>query len=170
MNLFTGLGSFAKGAALFAGLGLAAMMLAFVPSPLRVFDLFDSAPVVEIKTPPPLKMAAISPATAFEAIVARPLFNIDRKPDPVPPPPEPPKPAIVLGDLTQYRVEGVVVSSETQLALVRKTGAQLLTLRQGDTLEGWKIDKIESRGISISGGDRTEVLTTPKAKNAAPSP
>lgn len=170
MNPFGELGTFAKGAAMIGAAGFAAMVLAFVPSPLRALELFERRPVVEIKAPPPLKLTAAPPATVFAAIAARPLFNIDRKPDPVPPPPEPPKPAIVLGDLSQYRVEGVVASSETQLALVRKVGAQLLTLKQGDTFEGWKIEKIDASGVSISGGDRSEVLTTPRAKNRAQSP
>ena len=83
------------------------------------------------------------------------------------PPPEPPKPAITLGDISQFRVEGLITSSDTQLGLVRKGGVELLRLKPGDTIEGWKIDKIDAKGIAISGGDRSERLTIPKAENRA---
>ncbi|MCE9524161.1 MAG: hypothetical protein K8S25_17215 [Alphaproteobacteria bacterium] len=159
-----------KMAAGVAAVGFAAMVLAFVPSPLRLLDLFDRPPVPEVKAPPALKLAPMPPLAAFDVIAARPLFNADRKPDPVPPPPEAPKPAIVLGDLTQYRLVGTVRDANRQLALVQKTGAQLLTLKPGDVFEGWTIDKIDDKGVAISGGDQKQVLAIPKANNRAQSP
>jgi hypothetical protein len=152
------------------GAGLFAAAVAFVPSPLRVFDLFETPPVVAVKTPPPVKLAAPAALTSFDAIAARSLFNPDRKPDPLPPPPEAAKPTVTLGDLTQYRVIGTVRDDRKQLGLVQKSGGSLLTLKPGDTFEGWKVEKIDARGITISGGERTEVLAIPKATNAAKSP
>ena len=68
--------------------GLGAAALAFVPSPFALLDLFARAPVLQVKEPPDVKLAPTPPLAAFDAIAARPLFNADRKPDPVPPPPE----------------------------------------------------------------------------------
>lgn len=150
--------------------GLAMAMIAFVPSPLALLDFFERTPVLVVKTPPPLRLASTPPLTAFEVIAARPLFNAGRKPDPLPPPPEAAKPAITLGDLTQYRVVGTVRDSVRQLGLVQKSGGSLLTLKPGDTFEGWTVDKIDRNGIAISGGGRQEILAIPKAKNAAKSP
>jgi len=161
------LGVLGRALVVLIGAGLAMAVLVFMPSPLAMLDLFEQAPTVEVKAPPRVMLAAMPAATAFAAITARPLFNRDRKPDPLPPPPEAPKPAIELGDLAQFRLEGLVMSSDAQLALVRKGGAQVLRLRPGDMLDGWKVEKIDSKGVSISGGDRSELLTIPKAKNGA---
>ena len=150
--------------------GLIAAMVAFVPSPFAVFDLFQKPPVPGGKAPPPLRLAPTPPLASFDVIAARPLFNVDRKPDPLPPPPEVAKPSITLGDLTQYRVVGTVRDDTKQLGLVQKTGGSLLTLKPGDTFEGWTVDKIDRAGIAISSGGRKEILAIPKAANAAKSP
>lgn len=153
-----------------AAAGILAAMVAFVPSPFALFDLFQKPPVPQVKAPPPLRLLPVAPLASFDVIAARPLFNVDRKPDPLPPPPEAPKPAIVLGDLTQYRVVGTVRDNAKQLGLVQKSGGSLMTLKPGDTFEGWTVDKIDRSGIAISGGGRKEVLAIPKATNAAKSP
>lgn len=170
MNVFADIGTGQRVLAIAGAVGLAAMMIAFIPSPLRVFDLFDTPPVPEVKAPPPLVMAPMPAITTFNAIAERPLFNADRKPDPLPPPPETPKPAIVLGDLSQYRVLGIAGDRQTQRALVQKTGGSLLTLKPGDVFEGWTVESIGASGVAISGGDRREVLAIPKAQNRAQSP
>lgn len=149
---------------------IAAMVIAFIPSPFAILDLFESPPVFEVKEPPPLKLPPMPELAAFDEITARPLFNADRKPDPLPPPPEAAKPAIVLGDLAQYRLVGTIRASGTQLALVQKTGAPLLTLKPGDTFEGWTIEAIDDRGVAISGGERREILAIPKAINRVQTP
>ncbi len=156
--------------AMIAAAGGAAALIAFVPSPLGVFDLFARPAVLEVKAPPPVKLAPTPPLASFDEIAARPLFNADRKPDPVPPPPEAPAAAITLGDLAQYRVLGTVRGGDMQLALVQKSGGSVLTLKPGDSFEGWKVDRIDGGGVSISGGERKEILAIPKANNAAKSP
>lgn len=153
-----------------AAAGLVAAVIAFVPSPLSVFDLFQKPPVPEVKAPPPLRLPPAPPLAQFDVIAARPLFNVDRKPDPLPPPPEAVKAATTLGDLTQYRVVGTVRDSAKQLGLVQKAGGSLLTLKPGDTFDGWTVDRIDKNGIAISGGGRKEILAIPKATNAAKSP
>ncbi len=169
------LGELTPARKVFAGLtaaGLFAAALAFVPSPFALFDLFEKPPVPEVKAPPPLRLPPTPPLASFDGITARPLFNVDRKPDPLPPPPTAAatSPALALGDLTQYRVVGTVRDNRKQLGLVQKSGASLLTLKPGDTFDGWTVDKIDRNGIAISGGGRKEVLAIPKATNAAKSP
>lgn len=157
----------------FAGLtaaGLFAAMVAFVPSPFTLFDFFEEPPVPEVKAPPPLRLVPPPSLASFDGIAARPLFNVDRRPDPLPPPAEAAKPAIAMGDLSQYRVVGTVRDNQRQLGLVQKAGASLLTLKPGDTFDGWTVEKIDRSGIAISGGGRKEILAIPKATNAAKSP
>lgn len=161
---------FRRAMAVIGAVGVVAALIAFVPSPLRLLDLLAARPVVEVKAPPPLRLKPMPQISSFDAIAERPLFNADRKPDPLPPPPEPPKPAIVLGDLTQYRLLGLTGDRLTQRALVQKSAGPLLTLKPGDTFEGWRVDKIDAAGVAISGGDRKEVLAIPKAPNRAQSP
>jgi hypothetical protein len=36
-------------------------------------------------------------------------------------------------------------------------------------LDGWIVRAINERGVSISGGGRTEILAIPRASNAAPT-
>ena len=170
MNTLLEITGFRRAMALTGAAGIAAALIAFVPSPLRVLDLFASRPALEVTAPPPLKMKPMPAIATFEAIAERPLFNADRKPDPSPPPPEPPKPAIVLGDLAQYRLLGVTGDRRTQRALVQKAGGAPLTLKPGDTFEGWTVDKIDAAGVAISGGDRKETLAIPKAQNRVQSP
>lgn len=150
--------------------GMAGALLAFVPSPLGVFDLFASPPVPEVKAPPPLRLAPVPAIETFDNIAARPLFNAERKPDPLPPPPEAPKPLIVLGDLTQYKLIGVSADKTTQRAIIQKAGGAAMMIKPGDTFEGWTVDKIDGSGVAISGGDRKEILAIPKAQNRAQSP
>jgi hypothetical protein len=170
MNVFADIGAGQRALLIIAAVGLAAAILAFVPSPLGLFDLFDAPPVPEVKAPPPLVMAPMPAMSTFDAVAERPLFNADRKSDPLPPQPKAPTPAIVLGDLMQYRLLGVTGDRQTQRALVQKTGGALLTLKPGDAFEGWTVEDINMSGVAISGGDRKEVLTIPKAQNAAQSP
>jgi hypothetical protein len=63
-----------------------------------------------------------------------------------------------------------VRDSAKQLGLVQKAGGSLLTLKPGDTFDGWTVDRIDKNGIAISGGGRKEILAIPKATNAAKSP
>lgn len=152
------------------GAAILAALIAFVPLPLHLLDLFETPPLPVVNEPPPLRLAPMPAITIFDAIADRPLFNVDRKPDPLPPPPEPAKPLVVLGDLTQYRVVGVTGDSETQRALVQKSGGPSLTLKPGDAFEGWTVEKIDLTGVAIAGGDRKEILAIPKAQNRAQSP
>lgn len=170
MNLFAAIGVGQRAIVIFGVAGLAAAMIAFVPSPMSLIDLLETPAVPEVKAPPPLVMATMPKISAFDGVAERPLFNADRKPDPLPPPPEAPKPAIALGDLTQYRLIGVTGDRQTQRALVQKSGGPLLTLKPGDAFEGWKVETIGAAGVAISGGDRKEILAIPKAQNATQSP
>ncbi len=151
--------------------GLVAGALAFVPSPFGVLDLFQTAPPLEIKAPPPLKLQPVPASEFYDLVTLRPLFNPDRRPDPVA--------ATVaagaiatptLGDLSQYRLLGLAGDSQTKLALVQKAGGTVMTLKPGDTFDGWTIGRISAAGVAVSGAGRQELLTIPKARNSAAPP
>lgn len=170
MMPFPAMTRFRRASVLVGAAGVAFALIAFVPSPLALLDLFARVPVPEVKAPPPLKLAPLAAAETFAAVAERPLFNPDRKPDPLPPPPEAAKPAVTLGDLSQYRLLGVTGDKDTQRAVIQKSGGASQVLKPGDAFEGWTVDKIDAAGVAISGGDRKEVLAIPKAQNRATSP
>ena len=150
--------------------GAAVCVFAIIPLPLALIIGMSSAPAHEIKAPLIVKLPEPSELKSYAGISERPLFNADRKPDPLPPPPPPPtppKPQVVLGDLTQLKLVGVVLSGDNKLALVRRASAAILTLRVGDTLDGWKVDKIDAQGVGLSGGEHQDGLRIPKAENKA---
>lgn len=153
------------------GLGIGA--LAFVPSPLSLFDVFQTVPDVEIRKAPALSLKTVPALESFDPIIARPLFNPGRVPDPETGPvagtgtgPAGP----VLGELSQYRVVGIAGDGVTNIALVQKSGGEMLRLRKGDSLDGWIVTEVGAKGVSIRGGTRKEVLTIPRARNREETP
>lgn len=151
--------------------GFATMGAAFIPSPLRLLTYFENVPEPQIKAPPPLKMAALPPKETFGEITARPIFNQGRRPDP-------PSVSIDMtmadaettADLSQFRIVGIVTDRDTQLALVQTPGGATTKIRAGDTLEGWRIEKIDVSGVTATDGIRSSRLVIPRAQNAAPTP
>jgi hypothetical protein len=153
--------------------GFAAMGAAFIPSPLRLLAYLDDVPEPQLKAPPPLKMAVLPPKDAFAEIAARPIFNQDRRPDPAKAPIDTTmtdagtEPA---ADLAQFRIVGIVTDRETQLALVQTPSGATTKIRAGDTLEGWRIEKIDVSGVTATDGIRSSRLVIPRAQNTAPTP
>ncbi|MCE9521373.1 MAG: hypothetical protein K8S25_02940 [Alphaproteobacteria bacterium] len=152
--------------------GFVTLVAAFVPSPLRLFDLFDAAPELEVHAPPQLKMTAMPPQASFAAISARPIFNAGRKPDP--------QTAVsassslatqpVQGDLSQFRLVGIVTDSVTQRALIARAGQPTLRLSPGDRLAGWRIEKIDSTGVVATSEGRSTKIVIPRSELRTATP
>ena len=150
------------------GSGIVAFIAAFVPSPLQALSLFDKAETVSIVKPPPLAMREMPAAAAFEEIVARPLFNEGRRADPVTHnvgSVQASAPA-AGGDLSEFRLVGLVVDSVTQRAIVERAGAGTLRVGPGDSLGGWRIEKIDSNGITARKDSQSVRIVMPKAKTS----
>ncbi len=152
------------------GAGLVALVAAFVPSPLRVFDLFDAPATISVRKPPPLKLRDMPPASAFAEVVARPIFNAGRKPDPAARSANtsPSATGADQGDLSEFRLVGIVVDSTTQRAIVERSGSPSMRLAPGDRLAGWRIDKIDAAGIVASKDARSIRIGMPKARPRPP--
>ena len=172
MNIVGDTGAYGRFMVVITVLGVAAGALAFFPSPLRLFNLFEEVPVTAVNPPPPLVIQKMLPLQDFDTITSHPLFNKGRLPDPVASASAPvSQPAAGgTGDVSQFRLVGIVGDSSMQLALVQKQGGSMVTLKPGDSLEGWTVERISAAGVAISGGGRKEFLTIPKAVNRAQSP
>jgi len=152
--------------------GVVALVGAFLPSPFGLMSLFDSSPSIALRQPPALRMRALPAPSAFSEIGARPLFNAGRKPDPASGRAgggEPPAGAD-QGELSQYRVVGIVADRTTQRAIVERSGAPSLKLAPGDRLAGWRIDKIDAAGIVASKDARSVRIGIPKARSPTATP
>lgn len=139
---------------LFVAIGSGAVLLlaAFVPSPFGLFGLFDVAPRIEVREPPALSLREMPPVSAFAEIRARPLFNAGRKADPAAGSVMGtlPSAGAAPGELSEYRVVGIVADRTTQRAIVERSGAPSLKLAPGDRLAGWRIDRIDAAGVVAS--------------------
>lgn len=140
-----------------ASLAAFALLLVLLPSP--VFP--RGAAVPQDEPAPSLSRADLDqpPLTAYAVITGRPLFNEGRKKDQAPV-------AVsaegALPALSTYRLAGIVVSSQTRLALVEKIGSkQMVMLKIGDTLDGRRVDDVEDGAVIFATGGQTETLTIP---------
>jgi len=172
MSLFRDIGTLGRAFGWIAAAGLVASLLAFLPSIPGLLQGFQPAPVPQVKAVTLLPVQEAEPFEAQEVLTRRPLFNAGRKPDPVsgPTSAQTDGSAAQPTDPAQYRLVGIAGDSVARLALIRKADGEIVTVRKGDSLEGWSVDEIDARGVSISGGGRTELLAIPAAVNGAPTP
>jgi hypothetical protein len=151
--------------------GFVVLGAAFVPSPLRLLSAFDRPAEVAVRKPPALVLRDLAPVSAYADIVARPIFNDGRKPDPLT---RPTTAAMAAGtdqgELSEYRLVGIVADSTTQRAIVERSGAPSLRLAPGDRLAGWRIDKIDAQGIVASKDARSIRIAMPKAQPRTGTP
>jgi hypothetical protein len=151
--------------------GLAVLVAAFIPSPMRLLSAFDQPGEVLVAKPPPLVLQELPPVSAYADVAARPIFNEGRRPDPLTrPAASSAAPAADQGELSEYRLVGIVADSMTQRAIVERPGAPSLRLAPGDRLAGWRIDKIDATGVVASKDARSIRIAIPKAQTRTGTP
>jgi hypothetical protein len=149
------------------------ILLAEIKAPNRT----SVAPSTPVQRPDPapalpqLTIAAIPPPIA--AILARPLFSPSRRP----PKADTGKVADDAG-LADSRLAGIVIEDGRRFAIFAPEGAKLLTVTEGETVSGWRVDSISPREVALSGPDGTKTLqpkfdpnlTPPAPEPEAPPP
>jgi len=170
-NLIRGDG-FSRAMGLVAALGIVCGLLAWLPSPLGLLTGRAPDRVGSVRAVAVPKLQALQPLESYEMLTQRPLFNPGRIPDPRPATSGSVGSAVpaVAGDIAQYTLVGIAGDARTRVALVRKADGEVITLRNGDMLDGWLVGAIDGRGVSISGGGRREILAIPRATNGAGTP
>ncbi len=150
---------FVRAAIAFAGFSLLVLLAVAAPS-LVLVSVPRSDPTLD---PALIRVAEARPPTNYEIIAARPLFNDGRRADPPPPPPAPPKPPPLPG-IENYRLVGLVLSSDVRLALVsRSQGGDLARLRPGDQLDGWTVETVDDTGVTVTGQGNTAHMKVTRA-------
>lgn len=93
------------------------------------------------------------PITAFADILERPLFTAGREP------PTPAQPQAVTATPAPLRlqVEGVAITPETRIAVVRDLGnGDLLRLPEGGTFQGWILENVNPAGVRFKRNGETQ--------------
>src|SRR6185295_7450981 len=120
----------------------------------------DPAPAdTRIAAVMPDKLPALDPPPlgSYAAIAERPLFNPGRVKDVAAPAAQP-----ELPPLSDYRLVGLVVGPDTQRALVAR-GAETLSLKPGDDLDGRRVASIGRRGVTLNANGHEELLAFPRS-------
>jgi hypothetical protein len=124
-------------------------------------------PAVERGDPPPAlnELPAASAAPPIAAILARPLFSPSRRP-----PQSKPGNASDDSGLADSRLAGIIIEPDHRLAIFAPEGAKLLTVTEGQTVSGWRVESITPRDVSLSGPEGTRTLQPKFDPNLAPPP
>lgn len=149
----------------FAALAVAAVVVAVLLTiPSEQFGAAEpvSEPTNVRRANEPAAEVPAAPAMDYPAIAEHPLFYPTRKPwtPPPAPPPEPP-PVVVAAPspLTNYFLVGVVVSDSMRSALVRAQANKILTLSEGQEIEGWTLKEITPERLFFTAGAATYEMT-----------
>ena len=137
-------------------------------------DAGTLAPLPRLEAHETAGPGALAPVSAFSAVAARPLFSPTRRPDmplPAAPPPvavatpatvavPPPPPGTLLG---------VLISPHGASAILRLLNGRSETVREGGTVEGWRVKQVSSDRVLLVSDAVSAELTFPAAR-AAPAP
>jgi hypothetical protein len=100
----------------------------------------------------------------LETILARPLFDSTRRP--------PPRGGDDEGTdsaLVDTRLTGIVTEPGHRIAIFAPVGAKALTVTEGDTVDGWRVESITPREVSLSGPDGIKTLQPKFDPNLVPA-
>jgi hypothetical protein len=113
-------------------------------------------------TPPSLRPEPRVRADQLLAIaLARPLFDPQRRP------PETAGATAASPELSDARLTGIVIERDRSYAIFDMTGAKPLTVGEGETVSGWRIDSIAPTAVSLTGPGGTRTLQPKPDPNLA---
>ena len=117
----------------------------------------SSAPVAEAPRPPASAVlpAGAGPLEQYRETAARPLFSPTRRPPvAVEATPAPaPKPV-------SLRLDGLIVTRDRKEAMITESGeGKRLRLREGDTVAGWTVRRIERDKVLLTSPSDEMILT-----------
>lgn len=100
----------------------------------------------------------LEPLESFDAVVERPLFSRTRRPLPVA--------AATKSDAhggsagVPFLLSGILIAGSTRVAFLQpRSEPKTLRVLEGETIEGWKIEKITQRQVVVGNGEVSQELT-----------
>ena len=128
--------------------------LEYIAAPRLTDAVVPVAAVAVAALPPAIALEAV-PASAFDGVLARPLFAPSRRP-----PPDAPAPLVdAVPEAAPFEIElvGVVIAGDERLALVRQPGLPVLVrVETGAAIGGWTVEAIEPDHVLFRSGTRLE--------------
>jgi hypothetical protein len=109
---------------------LAAGLQLALPSSASLPEIARQAPAAVMPTVEPVRTAV----TAYNTIMAHPIFAPDRAP--------PPAEADEAGNLSGVEVLGTAIAGNVSAALVRDSDGEFSRLKVGEAVDGWKLVSI----------------------------
>lgn len=131
----------------------------------------DHAAVIEVPARPEAAPAVRREPSAklderLATALARPLFSSSRRP-----PQTADDNAATDSELSDTRLTGIVTEPGRHIAIFVLSGAaKPLTVTEGETVSGWRIESITPREVSLSGPSGTKTLQPKVDPNLAPPP
>jgi len=150
---------------LVGGAAFGLILLAEIKAPDHAI-VAPSAPVEQPDPAPALPQLTIAPAPPpIAAILARPLFSPSRRP-----PQTNTGKVADDGGFADSRLAGIVIEAGRRFAIFAPEGAKALTVIEGETVSGWRVESISPREVALSGPDGTKTLQPKFDPNLAPPP
>lgn len=113
----------------------------------------DNPAAAPARRPP--AMPTVPPLGELAETTARPLLSPTRRP--VPGAAAPAGTAAAL--FNRYRLQGVVIDGNRRRVLLAPApGGKTLSIGEGESVEGWTIDRIAPERLTLRSGDRTETV------------
>ncbi|HEY1260056.1 MAG TPA: hypothetical protein VGF34_12495 [Stellaceae bacterium] len=119
-------------------------------------------PALRADPPPPLPERESREAEPIAPILARPLFSSTRRP------PQTADASPTDTGLSDTRLTGILIAPGRHIAIFAPAGAKLLSVTEGQTMSGWRIDSITPTEVSLSGPEGTKTLQPKFDPNLAP--
>ncbi|MGH7031074.1 MAG: hypothetical protein ACREE9_01605 [Stellaceae bacterium] len=145
---------------------LAAIVVAEIessPAPSKIAMAVPRAP--DTPSAPIRREAAGRYDALLATTLARPLFSTTRRPPS----------RVGAGDaddsgLADSRLTGIVTEPGRRIAIFAPAGAKALTVSEGETVGGWRIERITPQQVSLSGPDGLRTLQPKFDPNLVPAP
>lgn len=126
----------------------------------------SAAAPAPLETPPPRTRPEIRGryGELLSVILARPLFSSTRRPAPRN------DDTIADSGLTDTRLAGIVIAPGHRIAIFASNGEKPLAVSEGQTVSGWRVERITAREVSLSGPGGTKTMQPKSDPNLAPPP
>jgi len=124
----------------------------------------EAPPPAQSEGSVPLEPPPVAALQSYQEILDRPLFVSGRQP--------PPEPQQAVARQTvrplRYALEGIAISRHARVAVLRDmTGRQIVSVAQGDELEGWEVKEVRPDRVVLTSGEQTQELALPEADPSA---